>query len=72
MKQNIIMDFIYEITFGNINFSLSYKITSLYKMDYLYFSVFITIFYKECEEIKPFKNFVVINIAIYQLILAIA
>lgn len=68
MKQTIIIDFIYENTFGNINFSLIYKITSLSKMEYLYFSVFITIFYKECEMIKLFANFAVINIAIYQLI----
>ena len=68
MKQKIIMDFIYENTFDNINFTLIYKFTSLSKMDYLYFSVLITLFYKECDVIKPFKYFVVINIAIYQLI----
>ena len=65
MKQIIILDFIYEITFWNINFTLSYKITSLSKMDYLYLSVLITLFYKECDGIKPFENFVVKNIAIY-------
>jgi len=35
-----------KIKFENINFSLSYKFSSLSKMDYLYFSKFNTFFFK--------------------------